>query len=143
MLLCSALAPLGCATNAAHQSSSTQASELLPRVDGEGFSGLIIPRFVHFQESWTPGATQIVASEPKVQQCVVSRRRTTRSALPRYFRHYSGTSAGGEAALRIQFFDTRHYRKQDLSHAQEVMDAHGDHYFEVVYGLQSEKCSLY
>jgi outer membrane protein assembly factor BamE (lipoprotein component of BamABCDE complex) len=123
-------------------SSVAVTPEALPRVNGGGFSGVIIPRFVNLPESWTPGATQVLASEPKVQQCVASHRRNLRSALPRYFRHYSGTTVNGELALRIQFFDTRHYRAEDLSHAMEVMDAEGDDYFVVVYGLQTERCSF-
>jgi len=138
-----ALAPLGCATVNANQPSSTPAVETLTRVNGVGFSGFLIPRLVNFAESWTPEATQVVIAEPKVQQCVVAHRRNLRSALPRFFRHYSGTTVNGEPALYIQFFDTRHYRAKDLNQPMVVLDGNGEDHFIVVYGLQSEKCSIY
>jgi hypothetical protein len=101
-----------------------------------------VPRLVHFPESWTPAPAQIVAAEPKVQRCVESQRRRLHSALPRYFRHYSGTTIKQEPTLRIQFFDTRRYRADVLTHALEVVDGNGDDYFVVLFGLQSETCSF-
>jgi hypothetical protein len=133
-------AVVGCASATGGRPSSI--GEPLLTITGDGFSGAIVPRFVHFPESWEPEQGLVAAAEPKVQQCVVARHPALRSVLNRYFRHYGGTTRDGERVLRVQFFDTNHYRANDLKHALEVVDGAGDDYFVVVYNLQTGQCSF-
>jgi len=111
-------------------------------VSSQAFAAIIVPRFVNFPDSWAPTEEQIVLAEPKVQQCVLSQRRGLRSTLSRFFRQYSGWTVDGRKVLRVQFFDTRHFRIDHLRHPVEVVDGDNDTYFVVMFDLESETCSF-
>jgi hypothetical protein len=134
------LSATGCATGGERNPPSTQAS--LPVVSGQAFSARIVPRFVNFAESWTPTEQEVLLAEVKVQECVLSQHRGLRSTLARYVRHYSGWTVDGRRSLRIQFFDTRHFSAEQLSHTCEVVDGDGESYFVVSFDIESGTCSF-
>jgi hypothetical protein len=118
-------------------------SRCSPSVSGEQFAGVLIPRHTYFPETWTPTEAQVQSAEPKIQQCVLSRRRNLRASLPAYFRQYSGTTAAGRAQLRVDFFDTRRrrFRRDELQRHEIVpVDNVGDSHFIVTYDIESETC---
>ena len=115
-------------------------SSPLPVVSSPAFAGMIVPRAVNFPDSWTPTEEEVVLAEPKVQQCVLSQYRGLRSTLTRFYRHYSGSTVDGRRTLRVQFFDTHHFRAEKLSHPMEVCDGDGETYFVISFDLESATC---
>src|SRR3989442_282181 len=102
-----ALVLLRCASSRAGSFSSEP--PMLPMIAGQGFTGIIVPRLVNFADSWTPTDPQVRNMEPRLQECILSKRRRLRSSLPRFFRQYSGVTVAGKQALRVDLFDTRHF----------------------------------
>jgi hypothetical protein len=131
---------IGCATGG--QINPVSAGVSLPVVTSQAFSAMIVPRFVNFADSWTPTEEEVLLAEPKVQACLLSQRRGLRSTLSRYVRHYSGWTVNGARTLRVQFFDTRHFRAEELTHSSEVVDGDGQTYFVVSFNLESGECSF-
>jgi len=113
----------------------------LPTISGQQFTGLIVPRLVNFDDSWTPTEAQVVAAEPNVQRYVVSQCPKLRSTLSAWFRQYSGITKSGNRMLRIDFFDTRHFPLDTLRHPLTVCDGDGDSTLVVVCGLEDGICS--
>jgi len=131
---------VGCATGG--RVNPVFAGASLPVVTSQAFSAMIVPRLVNLADSWTPTEAEVLLAEPKVQACVLSQRRGLRSTLSRYVRHYSGWTVDGGRTLRVQFFDTRHFSAEQLTHALEVVDGDGQTYFVVSFNLESGKCSF-
>jgi len=103
---------------------------------------MIVPRLVNFADSWTPTCDDVLLAEPTVQACVLSHRPRIRGTLSKYVRHYSGWTVNGRRMLRIQFFDTRHFRAEQLAQPGEVVDGDGETYFVVSFDAESGNCSF-
>jgi len=134
------LGTIGCATGGSASPPTEHPS--LPVVSSQAYKAMIVPRFVNFPESWTPTSEEVTLAEPKVQGCVLTRRRGLRSTLSRYVRHYSGWTVDGRRTLRVQFYDTRHFHGDTLTHPNEVVDGDGETYFVVSLDLESATCSF-
>ncbi len=133
-------AALAVAAGGAVSDSSEQ--PVLPVVSGQGFNAAIVPRLVNFEDSWTPTQSQVRDAEPIIQQFVISQRPRLRSTLSGFFRQYSGTTFGGKQYLWVDFFDTRHFKPDDLKYPLVVLDGDGESYFVVWFNLESRKCSF-
>jgi hypothetical protein len=131
---------LGCAT--AGRSSPPRLKSSLPVVTSQAFTAVIDPRLVNFPDSWTPTEEEVLLAEPKVQSCVLAQRPGLQSSLRLYVRHYSGWTVEGRRTLRVQFFDSRSFRADQLSEMSEVVDGDGQTYFVMSFDIDSGKCSF-
>ena len=136
------LALPGCVTSGSAKLESTRPP--LPVVSGQKYAGIIVPRFERFADSWTPTEEQVFSAEPRIQECILSKHKELRSTLPRYFRQYSGWSEHGRSVLKVQLFDTRTYRVEELRLPLVVCDGDQDNsYFYVSLDLESKACIIY
>jgi hypothetical protein len=135
-----ALTTVSCATGRLGSPPSLQSS--LPVVSSQAFSAVIVPRLVNFADSWTPTEQEVLLAEPKVQACVLAQRHGLRSTLWLFVRHYSGWTVDGRRTLRVQFYDSRHFKAEELAHPSEVVDGDGATYFVVSFDIGSGRCAF-
>jgi len=139
LVLCGVLF-VGCAT--AGRSNPPRLKSSLPVVTSQAFTAVIDPRLVNFPNSWTPTREDVLLAEPKVQSCVLAELPGIQSSLPLYVRHYSGWTVESRRTLRVQFFDSRSFRAEQLAEMSEVVDGDGQTYFVVSFDIDAGKCSF-
>jgi hypothetical protein len=138
-LALSAVLFVGCAT--AGRSSPPRLQSPLPVISSQAYTAVIDSRLVNFPNSWTPTHEDVLVAEPQVQSCVLAQRPRLKASLPLYVRHYSGWTVEGRRTLRVQFFDSRSFRADELAKMIEVVDGDGETYFVVSFDIDSGKCS--
>jgi hypothetical protein len=134
------LAVTGCTTSGVVTPGPENAP--LPVVSSQAFAGIIVPRLVNFPDSWTPSEEQVILAEPKVQQCVISKRPSLRLTLSRYFRQYSGGTFDGRKVLLVSFLDTREFDAKRLRQPLVVLDGDDDTHFGAGLDLESGTCTF-